>query len=42
MILEVAAEAKQVIDWELLEDYLELFELGSKMAQLKAWYGTTD
>jgi predicted nucleotidyltransferase len=42
MILENAAEIEQPIDWELLEDYLNLFKLGEKLTELKSWYGTTD
>ncbi|HKK18769.1 MAG TPA: nucleotidyl transferase AbiEii/AbiGii toxin family protein [Opitutales bacterium] len=42
MLLETSAEMKQAIDWELLEDYLELFKLEDQIAEIKSWYGTTD
>lgn len=42
MMLENRSETGQAIDWELLEDYLDLFRLGSQLDRLKHWYGTTD
>lgn len=42
MMLEAAGEQKQVIDWELLGDYLALFQLESKLPELKGWYGTIE
>lgn len=40
MILEVAGEQKQSIDWKLLADYLKLFKLHKELDTLKQWYGT--
>ena len=39
MMLETSAEMAQPIDWELLEDYLDLFRLQSFLVELKSWYG---
>ena len=41
MILEAAAENKQSIDWKLLNEYLELFNLNHKLTTLKEWHGQT-
>lgn len=40
MLLEAAGEQKRAVDWELLGDYLALFQLESKLAELKEWYGS--
>lgn len=42
IMLENAADTGQRIDWELLKDYLDLFKLGSKLNDLKKWYGTAE
>lgn len=42
MMLEAAGEQQQKIDWELLADYLAIFQLESKLAELKKWYGTVE
>jgi predicted nucleotidyltransferase len=42
MILEAAKEQGRLIDWGLLEDYLEIFKLEAKLAELKVWYGPID
>jgi hypothetical protein len=39
MILEVAGENKDPVDWVLVEDYLEIFHLQEKLPQLKAYHG---
>ncbi|MGZ0707195.1 nucleotidyl transferase AbiEii/AbiGii toxin family protein [Coraliomargarita sp. W4R53] len=39
MILETSGERKLAIDWELLDDYLGLFELNEKLTTLQKWYG---
>jgi hypothetical protein len=41
-MLENAADTGQPIDWELLQDYLDLFKLGDKLEELKEWYGTAE
>ncbi len=38
MMLETAAEQKQSIDWELLQEYLKIFNLGAKLETLKQCY----
>ena len=42
MMLETSNETGRSIDWELLEDYLDLFKIGSELSELKSWYGTTE
>ncbi len=42
MILETTAEQEQSIDWELLEEYLKLFDLDHKLETLKQWHGQTN
>ena len=42
MMLEAAGEQKREIDWELLGDYLSLFQLESKLTELKEWYGKVE
>jgi hypothetical protein len=42
MILENAGETKQTIDWELIQSYLEIFDLKHKLGTLKNWDGTTN
>ena len=39
MILETSAESQQSIDWELLGEYLGLFNLNDKLTTLQEWYG---
>lgn len=39
MILETAAESQQSIDWKLLKEYLELFNLNEKLTTLQEWHG---
>ena len=38
-LLEAAGTQRVTVDWELLEDYLQLFNLGAKLSELKAIYG---
>ena len=40
-IREMSRRAQQP-DWELISDYLEIFDLGHCLAQLKDWYGAVD
>ena len=42
MMLEAAGEQGRSIDWALLADYLAVFNLESKLAELKEWYGTIE
>jgi len=42
IMLETCSEADQIVDWDLLKDYLDLFQLGSKLPELRDWYGTTE
>ena len=39
LIIEDAAESGQPVDWLRLEDYLDIFNLGDKITELKIWYG---
>ena len=39
-VLESASESHQSIDWELLSDYLALFNLSNQLGKMKGWYGT--
>lgn len=41
LLIELAREQKSPLDWELLEDYLRVFNLDGKLAELKSWYGAT-
>jgi predicted nucleotidyltransferase len=40
-ILENISESDQSIDWELLGDYLALFDLGDQLENMKGWYGAS-
>lgn len=40
MMLESAREQRREINWGLIGDYLEIFRLGAKLAELKGYYGT--
>jgi hypothetical protein len=42
MILETSSDNGNPIDWELLQDYLDLFKLGSKLEEMKYWYGAAE
>lgn len=42
MMMEAAGEQNRPVDWGLLGDYLALFQLESKLAQLKGWYGMVE
>ena len=41
LLLEAARERAQPLDWALLEDYLRLFQLEGRLAELKSIHGTT-
>jgi predicted nucleotidyltransferase len=42
LLIEIAAQTGKPLDWELLADYLELFELTCELPMLRHWYGQTD
>ncbi len=42
MILEAAKQQGVSIDWCLVEDYLKLFQLESRLDELKTYYGKAD
>ena len=42
VLIETAVHTGQTLDWELLADYLELFELTCELPMLRHWYGQTD
>jgi len=42
IILETAAEQRQRVDWELIESYLELFDIKEKLNAVRGWYGATE
>ncbi len=42
MILEESSKQQIPVDWQLLDDYLDLFKLNDKLALLKKWYGSPD
>ncbi len=41
MMLEAAREQERPIDWQLLADYLAVFQLETKLVELEMWYGKT-
>lgn len=41
MMLETCSATGTQIDWPLLEDYLDIFDLGSRIGELKDWYDST-
>lgn len=41
-ILEACAESKHSVDWEILEDYLDLFKLGAELQVMKGWYAAAE
>ncbi len=38
LLIETSAQTRRTLDWELIADYLELFELSRKRPELKDWY----
>ena len=42
LMVESSTQANRALDWELIGDYLELFDLGNKLTELKNWYGKAD
>lgn len=42
LMVEASAYARTPLDWELIADYLEIFDQQEKMKDLKKWYGTVN
>ena len=42
MMLETCSETGQAIDWQLLQEYMDLLHLGDKLAELKDWHDSTN
>lgn len=38
LLIETAAQTDRALDWELIADYLELFELRCELFGMKGWY----
>jgi len=38
LIIETAGQTGRTLDWELIADYLEIFELSRKRSALRDWY----
>jgi len=41
LLIETAAQTGVSLDWELISDYLELFELGRELRRMRGWYDQT-
>lgn len=41
-ILKTCAESNHAVDWYLLKGYLDLFQLGNQLDDLKNWHGTSE
>lgn len=42
IMLETCAELGQSVDWDLLGDYLALFQLRDRLSELKEWHGAAE
>lgn len=42
LLIENSGQSKQPVDWDLIGDYLELFNKGDKLKEMKIWYGSID
>ncbi len=40
--VEGSAETNSAVDWDLISDYLEIFQLDEKLALMKDWHGPID
>ena len=40
LLIQSSARSARPIDWELISDYLELFDQLDKLSSIKDWYGT--
>jgi len=41
-MVEGSAVSGRSLDWDLIADYLEIFQLEEKLNVLKNWYGSID
>ncbi len=41
LLVQSSAKSGRPLDWELISDYLELFDQLEKLSSIKNWYGTT-
>ena len=42
LLIENSSHNKQSVDWDLIGDYLELFNKKDKLVEMKNWYGSID
>ena len=42
LLLQAAAHQGQSIDWVLIQDYLQIFQLEHRLPDMQHWYGKTD
>lgn len=42
LLIEYSGQGKQAVDWDLIGDYLDLFQKGNKLEEMKNWYGSVD
>lgn len=42
LLLQSAAHDGLAIDWQLIEDYLDIFSMSGRLSELEHWYGQTD
>lgn len=42
LLLEASAYSGTSIDWLLIQDYLDIFDLNHRMRELQTWYGKAD
>ena len=42
LLAEAQARLGRTLDWELIADYLRIFDLGDALVQIEGWYGKTD
>jgi hypothetical protein len=40
LLVQASAKSSRPIDWDLISDYLELFDQSDKLSSIKDWYGT--
>lgn len=41
-LLHAAAHQRRVLDWDLMADYLAIFEMSDELDTLRAWYGEAE
>lgn len=42
LVLRAAADQDLAMDWELIEEYLSIFRLNNRLAEIKTWYHHED